>query len=123
MNVRIIIFNGAWLLSAVALVGCATPSKLQQAFSRNTSDDIGQARVNRKEKLAHDFDHTRDDAQFDAAASSWERGDLEGCRRILEQLLDRNPNHPRARLMLADWYLFNGQARALGGRVEQSFGH
>ncbi len=110
MNVRIIILNGAWLLSAVALVGCATPSKLQQAFSRNTSDDIGQTRVNRKEKLAQDFDHTRDDAQFDAAASSWERGDLEGCRRILEQLLDRNPNHPRARLMLADWYLFNGQA-------------
>ena len=55
MNVRIIILNGAWLLSAVPLVGCATPSKLQQAFSRNTGDDIGQTRVQSEGKAGTRF--------------------------------------------------------------------
>jgi tetratricopeptide (TPR) repeat protein len=99
----------ALFVALLALPGCAVPGKLQQAFSRNASDDIGQTRVARKDKLAQDFDRQRDDAQFEAAASSWERGDVEGCRKILEQLLERNPNHRRARLLLADLYLFNGQ--------------
>ncbi len=105
-----ITLGAAGLLLVTALVGCAGFGDLQQAFRRNTSDDIGQTRANRKDKLAQDFDRQRDDAQFDAAASSWERGDVEGARKILDQLLDRSPNHRRARLLLADLYLFNGDA-------------
>ena len=115
---------------ATVLPGCAGFGDLQQALRRNTSDDIGQQRANRKDKLAQDFDRQRDNAQFDAAASSWERGDVEGARKILDQLLDRNPNHRRARLLLADLYLFNGNAersmqelnKALGGRSERCAG-
>jgi tetratricopeptide (TPR) repeat protein len=102
--------GAAGLVLATVLSGCAGFGDLQQALRRNSSDDIGQQRANRKDKLAQDFDRQRDDAQFDAAASSWERGDVEGARKILDQLLDRNPNHRRARLLLADLYLFNGNA-------------
>jgi tetratricopeptide (TPR) repeat protein len=76
--------------------------------ARNQAGDVGPPRENRKEEIARDFDRTRDDAQFEAAASCWQRGDTEGCKNMLTGLLERNPTHRRARLLLADLYLFNG---------------
>ena len=65
---------------------------------------------NRTEQVAKDFDRNRDNAQFEAAASCWQRGDVEGSKTMLEHLLERNPNYPRARFVLADIYLFNGDS-------------
>ena len=47
---------------------------------------------------------------MDAAASAWQRGDAQTCEKSLVQLLGRNPNYRRAQLLLADLYLFNGDA-------------
>src|SRR3954471_10826378 len=104
------------LLSLVAtsvavssLTGCAGWLPFKSAISRNKAEDVGPTRKDRKEEIARDFDKKRDDTQFDAAASSWERGDPESCEATLKQLLERNPSYRRARLLLADLYLFNNQ--------------
>jgi Flp pilus assembly protein TadD len=88
--------------------GCAGVRTTKQAVARNQAGDVGPPRENRKEEIARDFDRTRDDAQFEAAASCWQRGDTEGCKNMLTGVLERNPTHRRARLLLADLYLFNG---------------
>ena len=94
---------------AVSLSGCVSWKSTKQSVARNTAADVGPARANRKEALAQDFDHKRNDAQFDAAISCWQRGDVAKCNELLTGLLERNPDDRRARLLLADVYLFNGQ--------------
>jgi tetratricopeptide (TPR) repeat protein len=96
-------------LFALNVAGCAGFGSLRDTVKRNMASDVGPSREKRKEAVTRDFDRQRDDTQFDAAASWWKRGDEENCRRMLVQLLDRNPNHRRARLLLADVYLFKGQ--------------
>jgi tetratricopeptide (TPR) repeat protein len=99
----------ATLIAISGLTGCAGWLPFKSAMSRNKADDVGPARKDRKDEIARDFDKKRDDTQFDAAASSWERGDPESCEATLKQLLERNPGYRRAHLLLADLYLFNNQ--------------
>src|SRR3954454_977723 len=99
----------ATTIAISALTGCAGWLPFKSAISRNKADDVGPARKDRKDEIARDFDKKRDDTQFEAAASSWERGDPESCEATLKQLLERNPSYRRAHLLLADLYLFNNQ--------------
>src|SRR4051812_365596 len=96
-------------LLAVCSGGCANWNLFGKNVSRNQSEDIGPQRETRKEQVAQDFDKRRDDALFNAAASAWQRGDTASCEQNLQQLLSRTPTYSRARLLLADLYLFNGQ--------------
>ncbi|HZZ28613.1 MAG TPA: tetratricopeptide repeat protein [Pirellulales bacterium] len=98
------------LIFCAFLSGCAGLGDTNQAVKRNTANDAGPSRDDRKKALARDFDQQRDDAQLDAAASCWQRGDLDGCNRILDQLLNRDSNNRRARMLLADVDLFTGHA-------------
>ena len=99
------------LIMAIALLasGCASMNTIRQAIARNSADDVGPSRESRSVALAREFDRRRDDAQFQAAASAWQRGDLDGCHKLIDQLLERNPADRRSRLMLADVLLFSGQ--------------
>ncbi len=91
--------------------GCATWGSLGTTTVRNQADDIGPKREARRDQVAQDFDKRRDDAQFNAAATAWQRGDTITCEQNLQQLLGRNPKYSRARMLLADLYLFNGQSQ------------
>jgi tetratricopeptide (TPR) repeat protein len=101
------------LSASVALVlgasGCTSMNTIRQATVRNSAEDVGPSRESRSVALAREFDRRRDDAQFQAAASAWQRGDLDGCHKLIDQLLERNPADRRSRLMLADVLLFSGQ--------------
>jgi tetratricopeptide (TPR) repeat protein len=100
----------AFCLVFFAIAGCAGGwGATNQAVKRNTANDAGPSREDRKEALARDFDKQRDDAQLDAAASCWQRGDVDGCTKLIDQLLARNSNNRRALLLLADVDLFNGR--------------
>ncbi len=97
-------------LLALNCSGCAGWGSFKKNIARNQADDIGPQRETRKDQVAQDFDKRRDDAQFNAAASAWQRGDAATCEESLQQLLGRNPIYRRARLLLADLYLFNGES-------------
>ncbi|HEY2881492.1 MAG TPA: tetratricopeptide repeat protein [Pirellulales bacterium] len=105
-----------WLCCAFALAallslpGCAGFGSLGQNVTRNAASDVGPPRDNRKEALTKEFDENRDEAQFQAAASAWQRGDVEGCRKLIARVLERSPNNRRARMLLADVELFDGHA-------------
>ena len=94
---------------AIGLAGCAGWDTIKQATARNKAQDVGPVREDRKTSLAKDFDQQRNDAQYEAALSCWQRSDVSTCNQLLTSLLDRTPNDRRARLLLADVYLFNGQ--------------
>ncbi|MCL6554692.1 MAG: hypothetical protein K6W08_16465, partial [Firmicutes bacterium] len=47
----------------------------------------------RKQQVARQFDEKRDRAEFEAACSAWQRGDLDGAQQSLEALLQRNAQH------------------------------
>jgi tetratricopeptide (TPR) repeat protein len=99
----------ATAIAVASLTGCSGMRSFRQAIARNKADDVSPTRKERQSQIARDFDKKRDDTQFDAAASSWERGDPAACELTLQQLLERNPKYRRAHLLLADLYLFNGQ--------------
>lgn len=65
-------------------------------------DDIGQKRRQRTEDALREFESKRDFAQFQAALTHWDRGDVEACEQTLQRLLQRNPNHHQARLLMAE---------------------
>jgi tetratricopeptide (TPR) repeat protein len=105
-------------LSLVA-AGCTNLNEARQNIARNQAPDVGPIREKRTEELARDFDRNRDNAQFEAAASCWQRGDVEGSKTMLIQLLQRNPNYRRARFVLADIYLFNGDSKLAIDQLRQ----
>jgi tetratricopeptide (TPR) repeat protein len=96
-------------IAMVGLSGCAAWDTIKQATARNKTPDVGPPREDRKAVVAKDFDEKRSDAQYEAALSCWQRGDVSTCNQFLSSLLDRSPNDRRARLLLADVYMFNGQ--------------
>jgi tetratricopeptide (TPR) repeat protein len=106
-------------LLGAGVSGCAGWGTAHQAVVRNTAGDVDPAREDRKKALIRDFDQQRDDAQLDAAASCWQRGDVDGCNRILGELLARNPNNRRAGLLLADVDLFNGSPEDASAELEK----
>ena len=108
----------AWL--GLVAAGCTNLNEARQTIARNQTPDVSPIRQKRNEDLAHDFDRNRDDAQFEAAASCWQRGDVDGSKTMLIQLLQRNPNYRRARFVLADIYLFDGESKLAIDQLRQA---
>ena len=67
--------------------------------------NIHPMRKDRAEQAVKDFDRQRDDAQYQAAATSWRQGDYVACNEALEKILARNPVHRSSLLLLADVHL------------------
>lgn len=86
------------LLMSFALIstGCASTMISSQPL------DVAPKREQRKEEVIEQFESRRNQAQYDAALQSWERGDQRGCRDALRALIERAPEHVDARLLLSD---------------------
>jgi tetratricopeptide (TPR) repeat protein len=65
------------------------------------TEDVAPKREQRKEEVLAQFESQRDAAQFAAATSRFELGDIQDCREILEALLKRNPQHTQGQQLLA----------------------
>lgn len=102
MNVTRCSSQAVWLIAVLAamLAGCAT---IQSSIPK--AEDISGKRRQRNEAALRRFDENRDRAEFEAAQADWSQGDADGCRESLEQLLERNPDHLDARLLLAELLL------------------
>lgn len=105
MNLRKnIIAQSLPAILAVALMpGCAGPNRLKPII-----ENAAPERSERERELIDSFSKRRDEAQYQSALQSWEAGDRNGCRELIEKLLERNPKHKEARQLLADLYLEAG---------------
>lgn len=93
------------ILCLLGPVGCATIDKLDP-----TSDgDVADKRDAREASLVSEFEKTRSEAQYAAALSSWQHGDSETAREILETMVAREPENGEARRLLADLLLEMGE--------------
>ncbi len=88
---------GGLLLALVGLTGCTT---MKSALSKR--DDQAMEQRPRKTETTQTFERQRDSAEFEAAQALWGEGRREECRRRLLAILDREPEHLDARLLLAD---------------------
>ncbi len=95
------LFAAALLACCCALpAGCAAlklPAPLR--------GDFGRAKQQRAEQAVREFEQHRDFAEYQTALHHWESGDEKGCREQIGKLLQRNPDHCPARLLLAEVYL------------------
>ncbi len=64
--------------------------------------NIHPMRKDRAEQAVKDFDRQRDEAQYQAAATSWRQGDYVACNEALDKILARNPAHRNSLLLQAD---------------------
>jgi predicted Zn-dependent protease len=77
--------------------GCAG-APVPKFLARNPLTEKQQ----REQEAIQRFEENRDFAEFNAALNAWEREDLKHCEDTLRALLDRNPEHRDARLLMVD---------------------
>ena len=94
--------------------GCAT-----MGLPDPPVEDVAKKRKQRTEDAVRDFERKRNFAEFQAAKSQYERHDAKGCRATLQRLLQREPGHVDARLMLAELHLAENQPQEALIQVEQ----
>lgn len=82
------------------LAGCAAP-RLPGPWRA----DFARLKQQRAEQAVREFEQYRDFAEYQAALHRWEQGDAQACSEQLGKLLQRNPDHCPARLLLAEVYL------------------
>jgi len=96
-TVRVSAMVGWACALATVVLGCANISAPNPRAKKAPA-----SQKERKQEVVRQFDENRDRAEFEAAAASWERGDLKACEGTLRGLLERNPAHRDARLLMAD---------------------
>ncbi len=97
-------------LLLTACVGCTAVNRVAQTTV------LPDPQAQRKQEVARQFDQKRDQAEFEAAWSAWQRGDMAVARQSLEALLQRNPQHCDALLLMIDVCL-------AANRIEEALQH
>ena len=98
------------VLVASAATGCATFKRM-----RSDSDDVAAKAAKRTAETVKAFEMQRNFAQFQAAEARWREGNVKACHEALEGLLQRDPKHLEAKLLLTQVLLSEekfDQARA-----------
>ena len=95
-----------WLtLTAVLLAllapGCATIKKAESTLQ----SPFAKKRQERRAQTLQEFEAGRNQAEFQSALTAWDQGNLKTCEPALQSLLQRQPKHRDARLLLVDLYL------------------
>ncbi|MBA4018356.1 MAG: hypothetical protein C0483_14415 [Pirellula sp.] len=95
-------------LSLALCAGCAQWNTAKLKIPEMPgAPNIHPMRKDRAEQAVKDFDRQRDDAQYQAAATSWRQGDYVACNEALDKILTRNPKHRNSLLLSADVDLEN----------------
>jgi len=110
-TVRVSALAGCACALATVVLGCAGISAPEAPAMKAPA-----SQKERKQETVRQFDENRDLAEFEAASASWERSDAKTCEETLRGLLERNPKHRDARLLMADVCL-------AGNRLEEAFVH
>jgi tetratricopeptide (TPR) repeat protein len=97
------------------LSGCASLK-----FPHQPVEEVSEKRIERTEDALSDFETRRDQAQYYAAISYWERADYQGCEETLKSLLRRNPEHRDSRLLLGDLYQHQNRPRLALSQLQEA---
>jgi tetratricopeptide (TPR) repeat protein len=104
----------AWGLLALA-AGCTALDLHKPPVA-----DVAEQRQRRTDEALREFQSQRDLAEFQAASADWARGDARACKEGLGRLLERNPQHAEARLLMAEVCLADDQTQAACDQVRQA---
>ncbi len=112
-----VVHNLIWLaVPALWCAGCASnPMKKPEAAIAN----VTPIRKGRAEEAIAEFERRRDQAQFTAALARWREGDIDECHIALDEIIQRNPEHTQARLLLSELLLAEKQPRLALEQVER----
>jgi tetratricopeptide (TPR) repeat protein len=100
---------------ALAVAGCASLAESKLL----TGPSVAQQRQKRSADAIKDFDQARSAAEFKSAVTCYEQGDLAGCQQALERLLQRDPHHREARLLMAEMLLVKEDPQGAGKHAEE----
>lgn len=101
-----------WLVAIVSAVAVLSSSCAHWKMPKPPVEDIHPEIEARQKAVVQSFEARRTQAQLNAARAKAEQGDLAGCHTMLQGILDRDPKHPQARLLLAEVQLARGEASA-----------
>ena len=112
----------AWLTASgwlwLALAGCANWATFKPPVA-----DVKPQREKRAQDVAKRYEQHRDAAQYGAAVACWNQGNSQGCRELLEKVLDRNPEHRESGLLMAELLLLDGDIAHARGQINDLAAH
>jgi tetratricopeptide (TPR) repeat protein len=109
---RRVLWVGVLLALTAGCAGLGVPHPLPA--------DMAEKRQDRAEEAVREFESKRDLAELQAALAHWNRGDVKACEESLRRLLDRNPDHREARLLMAEVCLADHRPQAAYEQVQQA---
>jgi tetratricopeptide (TPR) repeat protein len=100
VNARLFATSLLVVLALLAPAGCASWPAFKAAVP-----DVAPMRKARSAQLIKEYEQHRDEAQYQAALSAWKQGNSEGCQELITTLLERNPEHRGARLLMVQLHM------------------
>jgi tetratricopeptide (TPR) repeat protein len=108
---------GAALVALLA-AGCAGG-----AWSSRRVPDVYPIKAQRSIEVGKHLGDERDRSEFEAAKFAWRQDDVEGCRDLLGNLLERNPRHREGGLLMAELLLVEQQTEQAREQLKQVLAH
>ena len=109
---RRVLWVGVLLALTAGCAGLGVPHPLPP--------DMAEKRQDRAEEAAREFESKRDLAELHAALAHWNQGDVAASEEVLRRLLERNPNHGEARLLMAEVCRADNRPQAAHEQVQQA---
>ena len=116
---RFLVLFAAAIL-ALSLAGCQGATWPRHVAAHvPTAPDVSATRQRRQEGVLRGFEQRRQQAQYQAALSRWQQQDTEECRRLLADLIERQPEHLEATLLMAELEASLGEHEAALAKVRR----
>jgi len=94
------------LLCPIFINGCSSTRNIHLPIA----EDVTPERKARNEQFLKEFAQRRSQAELHAAINYWQRGDIDYCHTSLNNILERNPEHREALLLMANSLLATEKA-------------
>lgn len=113
------LMGASWsIVLVVAATGCASLKMPTAPVA-----DVTPKRKERTREALETYERRRETAQFQAALDAWNQSDYDHCQELLTQLLQQNPAHREATLLLAELFQHIGRPADAVAVLKQSLNH
>jgi tetratricopeptide (TPR) repeat protein len=115
-----------WLKLKAGLASCCVLFAAGCAggpWSAGGAPDVHPIKAQRAKETAKHLGEQRDRSELEAAKFAWQQDDVEGCRDLLDKLLERNPRHREGGLLMAELLLVERQTDQAREQLKQVLKH